>query len=63
MEGQYYSASSILFADFTGFTNVVENCEPGELPDTLNTFSVVLTVLSRDTMYEKSKRLVTAICL
>ena len=38
MEGQYYSASSILFADFVGFTNMVENCEPGELLDTLNTF-------------------------
>ena len=37
MEGQYYSASSILFADFVGFTNMVENCEPGELLDTLNT--------------------------
>ncbi|MBC8259322.1 MAG: hypothetical protein H8E38_09920 [SAR324 cluster bacterium] len=38
LQGQYYSVSSILFADFVGFTNMVENCEPGELLDTLNTF-------------------------
>ena len=38
LKGQYYSAVSILFADFFGFTNMVENTEPGELLDTLNTF-------------------------
>ena len=38
LEGQYYSAVSILFADFVGFTNMVENTEPGELLETLNTF-------------------------
>ena len=38
LQGQYYSVSSILFADFVGFPNMVENCEPGELLDTLNTF-------------------------
>ena len=37
-EGRYYSAVSILFADFVGFTNMVENTEPGELLDTLNNF-------------------------
>jgi len=37
-EGQYFSATSILFADFVGFTNMVENCDPGELLETLNTF-------------------------
>ena len=38
LKGQYYSAVSILFADFVGFTNMVENSEPGELLETLNTF-------------------------
>ena len=38
LEGQYYSAVTILFADFVGFTNMVENTEPGELLETLNTF-------------------------
>ena len=38
MQGQYYSATSILFADFVGFTNMVENSDPGELLETLNTF-------------------------
>ena len=38
LKGQYYSAVSILFADFFGFTNMVENTEPGELLETLNTF-------------------------
>ena len=38
MKGQYYSATSILFADFVGFTNLVENSDPGELLETLNTF-------------------------
>ena len=38
LQGEYYSTSSILFADFVGFTNMVENCEPGELLETLNTF-------------------------
>ena len=38
LDGQYYSAVSILFADFVGFTNMVENTEPGELLETLNTF-------------------------
>ena len=38
MRGQYYSVTSILFADFVGFTNLVENSDPGELLDTLNTF-------------------------
>ena len=37
-EGQYFSATSILFADFVGFTNMVENSDPGELLETLNTF-------------------------
>ena len=37
MKGQYYSETSILFADFVGFTNMVENSDPGELLDTLNT--------------------------
>ena len=39
-EGRYYSAVSILFADFVGFTNMVENTEPGELLDTLNNFFI-----------------------
>ena len=34
------SAVSILFADFVGFTNMVENTEPGELLDTLNNFFI-----------------------
>ena len=38
LEGIYYSAVSILFADFVGFTSMVEDSEPGELLDTLNTF-------------------------
>ncbi|MED5434543.1 MAG: adenylate/guanylate cyclase domain-containing protein, partial [SAR324 cluster bacterium] len=38
MKGQYYSITSILFADFVGFTNLVENSDPGELLETLNTF-------------------------
>ncbi|MEC7746317.1 MAG: adenylate/guanylate cyclase domain-containing protein [Candidatus Neomarinimicrobiota bacterium] len=38
LEGQYYSAVSILFADFVGFTKMVETTEPGELLETLNTF-------------------------
>ena len=38
MKGQYYSVTSILFADFVGFTNLVENSDPGELLETLNTF-------------------------
>ena len=38
LDGQYYSAVSILFADFVGFTNMVENTVPGELLETLNTF-------------------------
>ncbi len=38
MKGQYYSVSSILFADFVGFTNLVENSDPGELLETLNIF-------------------------
>lgn len=38
MQGQYYSATSILFADFVGFTNMVENSDPGELLETFNTF-------------------------
>ena len=38
LQGQYYSATSVLFADFVDFTNMVENSEPGELLDTLNTF-------------------------
>ncbi len=38
MKGQYYSATSILFADFIGFTNLVENSDPGELLETLNIF-------------------------
>ena len=29
---------TIVFADFVGFTNKVENTEPGELVETLNTF-------------------------
>ena len=37
-EVQYFSASSILFADFVGFTNMVESSDPGELLETLNTF-------------------------
>ena len=37
-EGQYFSATSILFADFVGFTNMVENSDPGELLEILNTF-------------------------
>ena len=39
-EGKYYSAVSILFADFVGFTKMVENTEPGELLDTLNNFFI-----------------------
>ena len=38
IEGQYYSAVTILFADFVGFTKMVENTEPGDLLETLNTF-------------------------
>ncbi len=38
MKGQYYSVTSILFADFVGFTNLVENSDPGELLETLNIF-------------------------
>ena len=38
IEGQYYSAVTILFADFVGFTKLVENTEPGDLLETLNTF-------------------------
>ena len=38
LDGQYYSAVSILFADFVGFTKMVENTEPGDLLETLNTF-------------------------
>ena len=38
MQGQYYSATSILFGDCVGFSNVVENSDPGELRETLNTF-------------------------
>ena len=38
IRGQYYSVTSILFADFVGFTNLVENSDPGELLETLNTF-------------------------
>ena len=30
IEGQYYSAVTILFADFVGFTKMVENTEPGD---------------------------------
>ena len=30
-ESQYYSAVSILFADFVGFTSMVENTDPGDL--------------------------------
>ena len=37
-EGKYYSAVSILFADFVGFTKMVEDSEPGELLETLNSF-------------------------
>ena len=38
LDGQYYSMVSILFADFVGFTKMVENTEPGDLLETLNTF-------------------------
>ena len=38
IEGQYYTAVTILFADFVGFTKMVENTEPGDLLETLNTF-------------------------
>ena len=38
IKGNYYSATSIIFADFVGFTNLVENSDPGELLETLNTF-------------------------
>ena len=38
IEGQYYSAVTILFADFVGFTKMVENTEPGDLLETLNIF-------------------------
>ena len=38
LDGQYYSAVSILFADFVGFTKMVENTEPGDLLETLNNF-------------------------
>ena len=38
IEGQYYSAVTILFADFVGFTKIFENTEPGDLLETLNTF-------------------------
>ena len=38
IEGQYYSAVTILFADFVGFTKMVENTEPGDLLETLNNF-------------------------
>ena len=31
IESQYYSAVSILFADFVGFTSMVENTDPGDL--------------------------------
>ena len=37
-EGKYYSAVSILFADFVGFTKMVEDSEPGELLETSNSF-------------------------
>ena len=40
LDGQYYSAVSILFADFVGFTKMVENTEPGDLLETLNTFFI-----------------------
>ena len=36
--GRYYSAVTILFADFVGFTSKVERLEPGELLATLDTF-------------------------
>ena len=35
---KYFSTSSILFADFVGFTKLVEIMEPGDLIETLNTF-------------------------
>ena len=35
---KYFSTSSILFADFVGFTKLVEKMEPGDLIQTLNTF-------------------------
>jgi len=35
---KYFSTSSILFADFVGFTKLVEQMEPGDLIQTLNTF-------------------------
>ena len=35
---KYFSSSSILFADFVGFTKHVEQMEPGDLIQTLNTF-------------------------
>ena len=37
-EGRCFSAKRILFADFVGFTNVVENSDPGELLEILNIF-------------------------
>ena len=29
LEGKYYSALNILFADFVGFTSMVDDSEPG----------------------------------
>ena len=53
IEGQYYSAVTILFADFVGFTKMVESTEPGDLLETLNTFFPVLKRSSKKTMSSK----------
>ena len=53
IEGQYYSAVTILFADFVGFNKMVENTEPGDLLETLNTFFPVLKRSSKKTMSSK----------
>ena len=53
IEGQYYSAVTILFADFVGFTKMVENTEPGDLLETLNTFFSGFEKIIKKTMPSK----------
>ncbi len=52
---KYFSTSSILFADFVGFTKLVEIMEPGDLIETLNTFFKGFDKLSKKHCVTKIK--------
>ena len=38
INGEYYSSASVLFCDFSGFTNKTEKLQPGELVEILDLF-------------------------